>query len=257
MTTAPSTGPTGTLTDALGRCAYAVTAYFGALFGSLEGIADRVSTEFADGRPVAAAALNDVVEQLAFAALAAHPVVGAGFVARQGWLSDRDLHLAWWQGEEKQPLAERGVPIGHHVFDYTRHEWFETPRATGARHVTGPYVDYVCTDDYTVTITTPVTVGGQLLGVVGMDVLVDRLERELLPLLRAAGLPIAVVNASGRIVTATDSRREPGSMLRLEGLDDALAPLRGPEPVSQSRVLPGGAEVIACGDTSLALVVGL
>ena len=86
---------------------------------------------------------------------------------------------------------------------------------------------------------------------------VDRLERELLPLLRAAGVPIAVVNASGRIVTSTDSRREPGSMLRLEGLDDALAPLRAPEPMSVSRRLPGGAEVVACGDTSLALVVGL
>ena len=43
-------------------------------------------------------------------------------------------------------------------------------------------------------------------------------------ILRAAGVPIAVVNASGRIVTSTDSRREPGSMLRLEGLADALAP---------------------------------
>ena len=71
------------------------------------------------------------------------------------------------------------------------------------------------------------------------------------------GVPIAVVNASGRIVTSTDSRREPGSMLRLEGLDDALAPLREPEPPSGRRRLPGGAEVIACGDTSLALVVGL
>ena len=46
-------------------------------------------------------------------------------------------------------------------------------------------------------------------------------------------------------------------MLRLDGLEEALAPLRGPEPLSVSRVLPGGAEVIACGDTSLALVVGL
>jgi hypothetical protein len=90
-----------------------------------------------------------------------------------------------------------------------------------------------------------------------MDVLVDRLERELLPLLRAAGETIAVVNASGRIVTSTDSRREPGSMLRLDGLDEALGPLRGPEPMSVTRVLPGDAEVIACGDTSLALVVGL
>ena len=154
-------------------------------------------------------------------------------------------------------LATIDDPSNDQFRDYTTLEWWRFPARTGARHLTGPYVDYVCTDDYTVTITTPVTVGGQLSGVVGMDVLVDRLERELLPLLRAAGVPIAVVNASGRIVTSTDSRREPGSMLRLEGLDDALAPLRAPEPMSVSRRLPGGAEVVACGDTSLALVVGL
>jgi hypothetical protein len=118
-------------------------------------------------------------------------------------------------------------------------------------------VDYVCTDDYTVTITTPVLVDGGLLGVVGMDVLVDRLERELLPLLRESGTPTTIVNASGRVVTSTDSRREPGAMLRLEGLESALAPLRDPVPPAVHVRLPSGAEVIACGDTSLALVVGL
>ena len=139
MTTMPAT-------DAVGRCAFAVSAYFGALFGSLEAIGARVAGAFDDDRAVSAAALTDVVEPLAAAALAEHPVVGAGFVAHQGWLADRDLYLAWWQGESDQPLAERGVPIGHHVFDYTRHEWFETPRVTGTRHVTGPYVDYVCSN---------------------------------------------------------------------------------------------------------------
>jgi hypothetical protein len=216
MTTAPSTGPTGTLTDALGRCAYAVTAYFGALFGSLEGIADRVSTEFADGRPVAAAALNDVVEPLAFAALAAHPVVGAGFVARQGWLSDRDLHLAWWQGEEKQPLAERGVPIGHHVFDYTRHEWFETPRATGARHVTGPYVDYVCTDEYVLTATVPVHVGGDYIGVAGADTPLETFEQLMREPLRDGG-DVVLVNSHDRCVVAADPLLRSGQKVKAAG----------------------------------------
>ena len=147
MTSQSSTG-TSTLSDAAGRCALTVTAYFGALFGSLELIGERVTDAF-DGHPhVSAAALTEVVEPLAAATLADHPVVGAGFVAHPGWLEDRDLYLAWWQGEATQPLAERGVPIGHHVFDYSRHEWFETPRATGTRHVTGPYVDYVCSDEY-------------------------------------------------------------------------------------------------------------
>ncbi len=36
------------------------------------------------------------------------------------------------------------------------------PERTGTRHLTGPYVDYLCTDDYTVTVTTPVTLDGEM-----------------------------------------------------------------------------------------------
>lgn len=197
---------TQTLPDASARCAAAVSTYFGALFASLEDIGQRVSSAFAGGRPVAAATLNEVVEPLAFAALAEHPVVGAGFVARQGWLSDRDLYLAWWQGDEKQPLAERGVAIGHHVFDYTRHEWFETPRATAARHVTGPYVDYVCTDEYVLTATVPVHVDGSYVGVAGADTRLETFERLMRDPLRdpsGAG-DVVLVNSHDRCVVAAD-----------------------------------------------------
>ena len=203
----------GSMTDASGRCADAVTAYFGALFGSLEGIGARVSTAFDDGRAVTAAALNDVVEPLALATLDEHPVVGGGFVAGQGWLSDRDLHLAWWQGDEKQPLPERGVPIGHHVFDYTRHEWFETPRATGARHVTGPYVDYVCTDEYVLTATVPVHVGGTYVGVAGADTRLETFEHLMREPLRDGG-DVVLVNSHDRCVVAADPLLRSGQKVR-------------------------------------------
>jgi hypothetical protein len=236
-----------------------VATTFDDLFATIDGWRDRLQAHLeADAAPTADT-LDPVVEAQAVPALAADGLItGSGFVAAPGLLSDAHWHLAWWLGGAAgiRRLATIDDPSNEQFRDYTTLEWWRFPARTGTRHLTGPYVDYVCTDDYTVTITTPVTVGGALLGVVGMDVLVDRLERELLPLLRAAGVPIAVVNASGRIVTATDARREPGSMLRLEGLDEALAPLRGPVPSAISGRLPGGADVIACGDTSLALVVG-
>jgi hypothetical protein len=236
-----------------------VATTFDDLFATIDAWRDRLQAHLeADAAPTADT-LDPVVEAQAVPALAADGLItGSGFVAAPGLLSDAHWHLAWWLGGAAgiRRLATIDDPSNEQFRDYTTLEWWRFPARTGTRHLTGPYVDYVCTDDYTVTITTPVTVGGALLGVVGMDVLVDRLERELLPLLRAAGVPIAVVNASGRIVTATDARREPGSMLRLEGLDEALAPLRGPVPSAISGRLPGGADVIACGDTSLALVVG-
>lgn len=217
MTTLP-------LTDAVGRCAFTVTAYFDALFGSLEDIGKGVSTAFRDGRPVAAAALTELVEPLAAATLAEHPVVGAGFVAHQGWLADRDLYLAWWQGEDQQPLAERGVPIGHHVFDYTRHEWFETPRATGTRHVTGPYVDYVCTDEYVLTATVPVHLDGRMIGVAGADTRLETFEQLMREPLRDGG-DVVLANNHDRCVVAADpllrsgQKIKPASYGRVQPLD--------------------------------------
>ncbi|MFC7494873.1 MULTISPECIES: cache domain-containing protein [unclassified Nocardioides] len=191
---------TSTLSDPVARCATAVTAYFDALFGSLDGIGGQVA---AVGSPMSASALDDLVEPLATLALARHPVVGAGFVATPGWLTDRDLHLAWWQGEERQPLAERGVPIGHHVFDYSRHEWFRTPQLTGARHVTGPYVDYVCTDEYVLTATVPVLVDDRMVGVAGADTRLETFEQLMREPLTGAG-SVVLVNTHDRCVVAAD-----------------------------------------------------
>ena len=249
--------PTATLTPA--GIAARVAGTIDELFATIDGWRDQLQAHLeADPAPTAET-LDPVVQAQAVPALAADGLItGAGFVAAPGLLSDAHWHLAWWLGGAAgiRRLATIDDPSNDQFRDYTALEWWRFPARTGARHLTGPYVDYVCTDDYTVTITTPVIVGGRLLGVVGMDVLVDRLERELLPLLRANGAPIAVVNASGRIVTSTDARREPGSMLRLDGLTAVLAPLREAEPPSVEALLDGGAEVLACGDTSLALVVG-
>jgi hypothetical protein len=237
-----------------------VAATIDGLFATIDEWRDLLQGRLAADRTPSAATLDPIVEASAVPALAADGLItGAGFVAAPGLLSDAHWHLAWWLGGVGgiRRLATIDDPSNDQFRDYTTLEWWRLPARTGARHVTGPYVDYVCTDDYTVTITTPVVVGGTMLGVVGTDVLVDRLESELQPLLRASAQSIAIVNASGRIVTATDSRREPGSMLRLDGLGDALAPLREAQPPPVRARLADGADVIACGDTSLALVVGL
>lgn len=201
MTTSPAT-PTTTAAGA-DRCADAVTAYFEALFDSLGVIAAAVVEAFAQRRPISATDLGDLVHPHAAATLARHPVVGAGFVARPGWLADRDLYLAWWQGEDRTLLAERGVPLGHHVFDYTRHEWFQTPLTTGARHVTGPYVDYVCTDEYVLTATVPVLVDGEMAGVAGADTPLETFEGLMRGPL-AASRDVVLVNDHDRCVVAAD-----------------------------------------------------
>ena len=223
--------PTTTLNDSLARCAIAVAAYFGALFTSLEGIGDKVGEAFERQHPMTATALTEVVAPLAAAVVAEHPVVGGGFVATPGWLADRDLFLAWWQGEDLTLLAERGVPLGHHVFDYTRHEWFQTPLATGERHVTGPYVDYVCTDEYVLTATVPVLVDGRMAGVAGADTRLETFEE----LMRGSlGGDVVLVNGHDRCVLAADPLLRSG-----QKVDPAAYAVAQPLPGLPFRVLGG------------------
>jgi len=227
------------------------------IFAMIDGWRALLEERLTAAEALSAETIDPLVETFAVPAVSGETLLtGAGFVAAPGALADAEWHLAWWLGTAGathgvRRLATIDDPAHEQFRDYTALEWWRVPEATGARHLTGPYVDYVCTDDYTVTITTPVVLGGTMVGVVGADALVDRLERVLLPVLRAGETPATLVNASGRVVTSTDARREPGSMLRADGLADAVRAL-SPEPVR----LPDGTSVLACGDTSLALVVG-
>ena len=209
--------------------------------------------------PVVAAMVHDELER------EGSLITGAGFVAAPGFLEDAPWHLAWWLsgsntfGAGPEPRLRRldaeSDPDAEQFRDYTTLEWWRIPASTGTRHLTGPYVDYLCTDDYTVTITTPVRVAGGLAGLVGTDLYVAHLERVLLPVIRESGHPCTLVNASGRIVASTDARRATGALLRLEGLGEALSPLRAESTVTDAAVLAGGQTVVPCGDTSLALVL--
>ncbi|GAA1922501.1 hypothetical protein GCM10009775_13700 [Microbacterium aoyamense] len=248
---------TTTVTRSVAEVATHVAATIDDIFATIDGWRALLEERLAMDDSPTAVIVDPLVETFAVPAVGGETLLtGAGFVATPGALVDAEWHLAWWLGgpsADARRLATIDDPAHDQFRDYTSLEWWRVPASTGARHLTGPYVDYVCTDDYTVTITTPVIVGGRMLGVVGADALVDRLERALLPVLRSGHASATVVNASGRVVASTDPRREPGSILRIPGLADALVSLGhgGAAP------LDGGAGVLACGDTSLALVVGV
>ncbi|MET0783195.1 MAG: hypothetical protein ABWX76_05895 [Leifsonia flava] len=250
-----------------------IAAVFGAVFAP---IADwNVALTAALGSPAARTRrqVDTVVEALVKPELAraGSLVVGAGFVAAPDFLPDAPWHLAWWLGEGNGFGSDSGSgaggrrasgrnavrrleavedPASDSFRDHTTLEWWRIPERTGRRHITGPYVDYLCTDDYTLTITDPVFVDGQLVGVVGADVYVTDAERVLLPALRRIGGDASLVNASGRIVVSTDPRLATGALLRDPAVTDAV---RDVAP-GASVVLPGGRRVTAAGDTSLAVI---
>ncbi len=187
--------------------------------------------------------------------------IGAGFVAAPGLIEDAPWHLAWWLGDlntfgvgSATPSIRRldavEDPAAESFRDYTTLEWWRVPNETGRRHITGPYVDYLCTDEYTLTLTEPVYRGLERIGVVGADLYVEDLENVLLPDLRGVGRPTTLVNAHSRVVLSTDVHLPTGALLRLDGLPEVL---RGGDPAPQH--LSSGHAVVGCGDTGLALVV--
>ncbi|HYG94433.1 MAG TPA: cache domain-containing protein [Nocardioides sp.] len=143
-------------------------------------------------------------------------VQGAGFVTAVGLLADAPWWLEWFTtGEDRTAhrLVCQSDPEGVGFFDYEHLPWYVVPRDTGSRHVTGPYVDYLCTDDYTLTFTVPVLLGGRFAGVAGADVRVHTAEQWLLPSLRSADRRLAVVNAFGRIVASNSGRHLCGELV--------------------------------------------
>jgi hypothetical protein len=195
-----------------------VEHHFHRVFDELAAWQASLSELFAGG-PVSAAMATAAIAARVIAFLdGPHHLVGAGFVAARHALSDKPLYLAWWQGDDRRLLAEPTLNATD-TFDYTRRPWFANPELTGQPHITGPYVDFVCTDEYTLTATAPVIVDGRMVGVVGADTLVETLERMLLPGLRAAGATL--VNAHGRAVVSADPHVGPGD--RVDGGRETLA----------------------------------
>jgi hypothetical protein len=176
------------------------------------------------------AGIDALVEQLVVPDLSREGalIIGAGFVAQPGFIPDAPWHLAWWLGHQNTfgvtgpaaPELRRLLAVedehSESFRDYTTLEWWRVPATTHERHITGPYVDYLCTDDYTLTSTTPAFRDGEMVGVVGADLYVNDIERTLLPAVRGAGRRAALVNASGRVVVASDSSRPTGSLIRRE-----------------------------------------
>lgn len=156
--------------------------------------------------------------------------IGAGFIAAPELTGTDAVHFSWWLGPlEENPVygATSGptkLDLGTRSYtDYLRDfrslEWYRVPQSTHRTHVTGPYVDHLCTCDYIVTVTAPVERDGRMIGVVGVDVFVKRLEHELLPALLAAESPLVLVNADGRVMVSTDPAVLPGTVQLLDDAD--------------------------------------
>jgi len=206
-------------TAELSSCVETVETYFHGILDELEAMRTLLVDLF-DRGPVDSAVARARIEPNVRRFLSTTDIVGAGYVAARGALSDEALYLAWWQGDDQQLLAESDAPGTGDPLDYTRHPWFRTPERTGQSYVTGPYVDFVCTDEYVMTSTAPVLSRGRMVGVVGADTLVETLEGLLLPAMRSADATL--VNDQGRTVVSADPHLATGNLVDLSAYAEVL-----------------------------------
>lgn len=161
------------------------------------------------------------------------PLAGAGVVVRPHVLKDDPYWLEWWlAGPDDDPTPHRLAidlnPESVSFRDYTSLNWFEEPQRTGRRAITGPYVDYLCTDSYTLTFTAPLVMDDRFLGVAGVDVLARWFEQHLFEVVDTEGRledGSVVVNRSGRVVACPGGDWVTGDLIR-ELASDAPASRR-------------------------------
>lgn len=210
---------------AVHEAAAIVEGYFGSpiqtLLGWVDPLPTRIDYEQRIG-PLTRSRLDKMVEPYALEALDLTdvPVYGAGFIAAIDLLSDARSHLAWWQGADKRQLVLASQSVNKEHIDYSELEWYRVPLETSNPHVAGPYVDYLCSDEYTITIAVPLLIRGVFAGVAGLDLLVGEVERQLTPRFAALGHQVTLVNGVGRVVVSTDPRCATGDSVRGSRLAD-------------------------------------
>jgi len=216
-------GPTSRA-DEVTRVGAAVSAVVERLFGAVAAVraaALRSSAwdEPRSGRPV----LDDSVRDLLRAP--GQLAVGLGLVVAPQPGRGLPLRLEWWQVDPDsgrlRTLEPDLKPTSLGYYDYTAAEWFDVPRRTTRRHVVGPYVDVHGTGRYLLTLTEPVVVEGEFVGVAGADVSMRRFESHLLQVLGRLPVPFLLVNGEERVVLSTAPRSPVGSL---------LPPAAGPAP---------------------------
>ncbi|MGK0715108.1 PDC sensor domain-containing protein [Leucobacter sp. W1153] len=190
-----------------------VDQFFDGVFAPLEAWLPRLQAQLVDRLAqggLTGAQLVALTEAEAHGVLATsdRPIYGAGYCAT-GAIVTEGNPLAWWQGADRSLLASSTFGPGQAAIDLHRLEWYRVPAETLERHVAGPFVDYLCSNEITVTVALPVMLDGEFAGVVCADVLIASLEKLLLPAVETLG-EAALVNASGRIVVSADTSYETG-----------------------------------------------
>ena len=160
---------------------------------------------------------------------------GAGAVLAPDLLADAPRCIEWWwagqsSADHDPVVAKLEVdldPESAEFYDYTTTQWYREPQRTGGHAVAGPYVDYICTHEYTFTVSVPVICAGTFAGVAAADILAEQVERIAAPGLSLMDRPAVLASGDGRVIASNTGAILPGVLLARRDADTRLRPVTG------------------------------
>jgi Cache domain len=181
-------------------------------------------------------------------------VAGAGVVLAPAALADAPRCIEWWwadQGSGPEQLQVDLDPESAEFYDYTATQWYREPESTGRPSVAGPYVDYICTHQYTITLSVPIATSGRFVGVAGADILAGQVERLVLPGLGRLDRPAILVSGDGRVIASSTAAIPPGTAAFRHPWYPELIAVAGPAATQLPGAQPAAAQLPAAGPASV------
>ena len=139
-------------------------------------------------------------------------IIGAGLIPSPNFLPDAPWHSCWWTsrwGQAEQatihPLRVSDNPQSSSFYDFTVQDWWTGPKNTDGLHITGPYVDYICSSEFTLTLSRPFYANHHFAGVVGLDLNAAAVESDACKQLLRLDRPAALVSHEQRILASSST----------------------------------------------------
>jgi hypothetical protein len=215
MTETDNTGRVATLTSEIASAHFHdIQADLMVVQSAVLGILDDCARH--DRRPEASD-LNPLESVCRAVLLDSSPLVqGVGFNAAEDLLADYQYRVFFWYRDSAGGIAElfpTTTPGSQQAYEYHELDWFSAAREAAGLVGGGPFVDYGGSNQYTLTLALPVSIGTTFKGVVSSDVSFASLESTLSPTITQAAGPLALVNEDDRIVVSNRAHLTAGAIL--------------------------------------------
>jgi hypothetical protein len=182
---------------------------------------DRISRTAIEGISDDPRTVEHQVEEVAAKVLVSTDrFAGAGIVSIHPTVTTRARSLMWWVARringqcEPVPLDADLTELGTYQSGLEEIEWYRVPAATRRRHMTGPFVDYMCTDQFAFTFTAPLEISGEFYGVAGIDMTVRSLESRIESILEELSEDAILLANHDLVAISLDPRFATGSRLK-------------------------------------------